>query len=66
MILFSIKAPANVCPQAEAKSLRLVVVAIFILHAALALTFKVMFFSYYVVDKIGYDIPVPGGDDPGP
>ncbi|KAL1707228.1 hypothetical protein EV121DRAFT_256084 [Schizophyllum commune] len=64
--IFLIRNVYPILASAEAKSLRLVVVAIFILHAALALTFKVMFFSYYVVDKIGYDIPVPGGDDPGP
>ena len=40
------------------------IVAIAILHAGLALTFKVLFFSYYVVEKIGMDIPLPGGDSP--
>jgi hypothetical protein len=50
--------------QAEAKATRLLIVAIAILHAGLALTFKVLFFSYYVVDKIGVDIPLPGGDTP--
>jgi len=36
-----------------------------LLHLALALTFKVMFFSYYVIDKIGLDLSLPGGDAPG-
>jgi len=58
---------ANIYPilaTAEAKATRLLIVAIAILHAGLALTFKVLFFSYYVVDKIGVDIPLPGGDTP--
>jgi protein YIPF1/2 len=51
-------------PQAEAKATRLIIIIIAILHAGLALTFKVLFFSYYVVEKIGVDIPLPGGDTP--
>lgn len=35
--------------QAEAKSTRLLVVIIAVLHAALALVLKILFFSYYVV-----------------
>ncbi|KAG6833270.1 hypothetical protein H0H87_009445 [Tephrocybe sp. NHM501043] len=57
----------NVYPilaSAEAKATRLIIIAIAVLHAALALTFKVLFFSYYVVDKIGADIPIPGSDSP--
>ncbi|KAG5643522.1 hypothetical protein DXG03_000714 [Asterophora parasitica] len=60
---------ANVYPilaSAEAKPTRLIIIAIAVLHAGLALTFKVLFFSYYVVDKIGADIPIPGtGGDSG-
>jgi len=43
---------ANVYPilsSAEAKPMRLFIVVIAALHAALALTFKMLFFSYYVV-----------------
>ena len=35
--------------QAEAKPTRLIIILIGVLHAGLALTFKVLFFSYYVV-----------------
>ncbi|KAG6865225.1 hypothetical protein C0991_004348, partial [Blastosporella zonata] len=57
----------NVYPilaSAEAKATRLIIIAVAVLHAALALTFKILFFSYYVIDKIGADIPIPGGDSP--
>ncbi|KAG7451571.1 Yip1-domain-containing protein [Guyanagaster necrorhizus] len=57
----------NVYPilaSAEAKATRLIIIAITVLHAGLALSFKVLFFSYYVIDKIGADIPLPGGDEP--
>ncbi|KAF5392737.1 hypothetical protein D9757_000871 [Collybiopsis confluens] len=50
--------------QAEAKATRLLIIVIGVLHAALALVFQVLFFSYYVVEKIGVDIPIPGGDNP--
>ncbi|TFK31258.1 Yip1 domain family protein, partial [Crucibulum laeve] len=56
---------ANIYPilaSAEAKPTRLIIILLAALHFGLALTFKVMFFSYYVVDKIGADIPIPGGD----
>lgn len=49
---------------AEAKATRLIIIVIAVLHAGLALTFKVLFFSYYVVEKIGMDIPLPGGGTP--
>ncbi|KAE9402652.1 Yip1-domain-containing protein [Gymnopus androsaceus JB14] len=58
----------NVYPilaSAEAKATRLLIIVIAVLHAGLALVFKVLFFGYYVVDKIGMDLPLPGGDDPG-
>lgn len=35
--------------KAEAKPTRLIIILIAALHAGLALTFKVLFFSYYVV-----------------
>ncbi|KAK7040711.1 hypothetical protein VNI00_009617 [Paramarasmius palmivorus] len=57
----------NVYPilaSAEAKATRLFIIGIAVLHAGVALTFKVLFFSYYVVEKIGADIPLPGGDAP--
>lgn len=46
--------------QAEAKATRLLIIIIAVLHAALALTFKVLFFNYYVVEKIGGDFDIPG------
>ncbi|KAJ8597689.1 Yip1-domain-containing protein [Rhizopogon salebrosus TDB-379] len=51
---------ANVYPiltMADAKATRLLIIAVGALHAGLALTFKVLFFSYYVVHEIG-----PGTD----
>jgi hypothetical protein len=60
---------ANIYPilaSAEAKATRLLIVVLVLLHLALAITLKVLFFSYYVVDKIGADLPLPGGDAPGP
>jgi protein YIPF1/2 len=45
--------------QAEAKATRLLIIIIVVLHAGLALTFQVMFFSYYVV-KLGPDVTIPG------
>ncbi|KAH7928883.1 Yip1-domain-containing protein [Leucogyrophana mollusca] len=47
---------ANVYPvlaSAEAKATRLIIIIVALLHAGLALTFKVLFFSYYVVHEIG-------------
>jgi len=43
---------ANVYPilsSADAKATRLLIIIVAVLHASLALTFKVLFFSYYVV-----------------
>lgn len=62
---------ANIYPilaSAEAKATRLLIIILALLHFGLALTFKVLFFNYYVVDKIGSDIPIPGvpGDTPAP
>jgi hypothetical protein len=46
-------AHAHVLAQADHKSARLLIVVVAVLHAALALVFKVVFFSYYVVKDIG-------------
>ncbi|EJD01879.1 Yip1 domain family protein [Fomitiporia mediterranea MF3/22] len=62
---------ANVYPvlaTANSKTPRAFVIVIVILHLALALTFKVLFFSYYVVKEIGPKDPLPGdgsGDGAG-
>ena len=39
------------------------IIVIAVLHAALALTFKILFFSYYVVREIGVPDPI-GGEEP--
>ncbi|KDQ18414.1 hypothetical protein BOTBODRAFT_171259 [Botryobasidium botryosum FD-172 SS1] len=52
----------NVYPvlaSAEAKSARLLVIVIAALHLAVALTFKVLFFSYYIVKEVGTPDPIP-------
>jgi hypothetical protein len=54
---------ANVYPilaSAEAKATRLIILVLAAIHFGIALSFKVLFFSYYVVDKIGADITIPG------
>ncbi|TFK25435.1 Yip1 domain family protein [Coprinopsis marcescibilis] len=56
---------ANIYPilaAAEAKAMRLFIILIAAMHLGIAITFKVVFFSYYVVEQIGGDIKVPGGD----
>ncbi|KAG8761864.1 hypothetical protein FRC11_012675 [Ceratobasidium sp. 423] len=56
----------NVYPvlaSADQKPARLIIVALAVLHAAIALTFKVLFFSYYIVPEIGGKDPI-GGSDP--
>lgn len=58
---------ANVYPvlaTAEAKATRALAILIAVLHIALALTFKVLFFSYYVVKDLGPGDPL-GEDQPG-
>lgn len=53
---------ANVYPilaTADAKPVRLVIILLVIFHAALALSFKILFFSFYVVKEIGPTDPVP-------
>ncbi|THG97661.1 hypothetical protein EW026_g4392 [Hermanssonia centrifuga] len=52
----------NVYPilaSADAKAVRLISILIVLLHAALALCFKVLFFSYYAVKPIGPADPIP-------
>ncbi|RXW20859.1 hypothetical protein EST38_g4979 [Candolleomyces aberdarensis] len=59
---------ANIYPilaSAEAKATRLLIIVLAALHLGVALSFKILFFGYYVVEKIGADIPIPGGDLPG-
>ena len=46
-------------PQTESKVPRLMAIVLLILHLALALVFKVLFFSYYIVKPIGTD-PLEG------
>ncbi|KAH8829236.1 hypothetical protein DL96DRAFT_1597248 [Flagelloscypha sp. PMI_526] len=46
--------------SAEAKAVRLVIIVLAVLHAAIALTFKIMFFSYFAVKNVGPDLSVPG------
>ncbi|KAF9484089.1 Yip1-domain-containing protein [Pholiota conissans] len=57
---------ANIYPilaSAEAKATRLLIILLGAIHLGIAIAFKVLFFSYYVIDKIGADIPIPGGDE---
>ncbi|KAF8816303.1 Yip1-domain-containing protein [Phlegmacium glaucopus] len=54
---------ANIYPilaSAEAKATRLIIVLLAAIHLGIAISFKVLFFSYYVIDKIGADINIPG------
>ncbi|THH03471.1 hypothetical protein EW146_g10437 [Bondarzewia mesenterica] len=56
---------ANVYPvlaSADSKAIRLIIILVAAFHAALALVFKVLFFSYYVVHEIG--VPDPIGETP--
>ncbi|KAI0773906.1 Yip1-domain-containing protein [Fomes fomentarius] len=53
---------ANVYPvlaTADAKPVRLIIVLLAVLHAAVALCFKILFFSYYVVAPVGPKDPIP-------
>jgi hypothetical protein len=47
-------------PQAEAKPTRLIIILLAALQVGIALSYKILFFSYYVADKIGGDIKIPG------
>ena len=46
--------------EAEAKATRFIILVLAVIHFGIAISFKVLFFSYYVVDKIGGDITIPG------
>ncbi|CAL1702285.1 unnamed protein product [Somion occarium] len=53
---------ANVYPilaSADAKAVRLIIILLAILHAGLALCFKVLFFSYYAFKEVGPKDPIP-------
>ncbi|KAJ7116201.1 Yip1-domain-containing protein [Mycena crocata] len=50
--------------SAEAKSTRLLIIVLAALHAGIALTFQLMFFSYYVVPPKGPVIEIPGTGGP--
>ncbi|OCH93620.1 Yip1-domain-containing protein [Obba rivulosa] len=53
---------ANVYPilsTADAKPVRLIIILLGVLHAGLALCFKILFFSYYVVKPEGPSDPLP-------
>lgn len=51
--------------KAEIKATRLLIILLAAIHLGIAIAFKVLFFSYYVIEKIGADIPLPGDDDAG-
>ncbi|PPR03408.1 hypothetical protein CVT24_012703 [Panaeolus cyanescens] len=59
---------ANIYPilaSAEAKAMRLLIILLAALHFGLALSFKILFFNYYINNtKVGGDLPLPGGDLP--
>ena len=49
--------------QAEAKATRLLIILLAAIHLGIAISFKVLFFSYYIMGKkIGGDLPLPGDD----
>ncbi|KAL0571254.1 hypothetical protein V5O48_010702 [Marasmius crinis-equi] len=57
----------NVYPilaSAEAKATRLSIIGIAVLHAGVALSFQVLFFSYYVIPSGGPKLGLPGSTDP--
>lgn len=49
----------------EHKSARLLVIAVGVLHAAIALAMKVLFYSYTVGGKVDGAVPEGGGDSLG-
>lgn len=55
---------SDVAVQAEAKSTRLLVIIIAVLHAALAISFQFLFFSYYPLEATGGEQPVQSGEPP--
>lgn len=44
--------------QADQKSVRLLIVVVAVLHAVVALLFKLLFFSYYIEGNIGPGDPI--------
>ncbi|KZT72620.1 Yip1 domain family protein [Daedalea quercina L-15889] len=55
---------ANVYPilaSADAKSVRLIIIFLALLHVGIALSFKVLFFSYYALKDIGPEDPTASG-----
>jgi len=59
----------NVYPvitQAEQKATRLLIPALIVVHAGVALTFKVLFFGYYVIKEIGPGAEPELGDGDSP
>lgn len=53
------KTHAAACQQADAKPVRLIIILLAVLHAGVALCFKILFFSYYVVKEVGPQDPLP-------
>ena len=45
--------PRSLLIQADQKSIRFLIIVVAVLHAVMALLFKVMFFSYYIDGNIG-------------
>ncbi|KAJ2919698.1 hypothetical protein MD484_g661, partial [Candolleomyces efflorescens] len=67
LVLLAYFLGANIYPilaSAEAKATRLLIIVLAALHLGVALSFKILFFSYYI-EKFGPDITIPGGDLPG-
>jgi len=58
---------SNIYPiitSATHKSARLLIPVLIVLHAGVALTFKVLFFSYYILEGLGPEDPIPGAEQP--
>ncbi|KAJ6459174.1 hypothetical protein C8R47DRAFT_1162287 [Mycena vitilis] len=60
---FLVRTVYPILASAEAKPTRLIIVVVALLHAGLAITFKVLFFSYYIVPPA--DAPGTGGGAEG-
>ena len=48
--------------QADAKAVRLIIILLVLFHAAVALCYKVLFFSYYITNEIGPKDPIGGSE----
>ncbi|KZT50790.1 Yip1-domain-containing protein [Calocera cornea HHB12733] len=57
-LAFIIRNVYPILATAEAKSVRLFVIVFVVIHLGVALSFKILFFSYYVVEPIGTDEPI--------